>query len=84
MKDFTLKKKKNYEDRILLCDDHSTNINACEVWGVRVRFQVSRGEVHTHIHLDYARVKILSSIYIYIYKIMIKKNSLKVISNIYL
>ena len=38
---------------------HSISINACEVWEARVGVQVSRREFHTHIHLDYDRVKIL-------------------------
>ena len=40
-------------------NDHSTNINACEVWdvecevwGVRVRVQTFRRELHTYIHLE--------------------------------
>ena len=28
------------------CDGHSTSINACGVWGVRVGVQVSRRELH--------------------------------------
>ena len=32
----------------------------CEVWRVRVEVQVFKREFYTHIHLDYARVKILS------------------------
>ena len=35
---------------------HPINTFTCEVWGVRVRVQVSRREFHTHIHLDYVRV----------------------------
>ena len=27
-------------------------LNACEVWGVRVGFQVFKREFHTHIHLN--------------------------------
>ena len=34
------------------CSGHSTNINACGVWGVRAGVQVFRREFHTHIHLD--------------------------------
>ena len=34
------------------CDGHFTNISACGVWGVKVGVQVSRKELHTHIHLD--------------------------------
>ena len=44
------------------CDGHFTSINACGVWGARAGVQVSRRELYTHIHLDYARVKILSCI----------------------
>ena len=39
------------------CDDHFTSISACGVWGVRAGIQVSRRELHTHIHLDYVRVE---------------------------
>ena len=39
---------------------HSTSINVCGVWGVKVRVQISRREFHKHIHLDYDRVEILS------------------------
>ena len=35
--------------------------------GVRAEVQVCRRELHTHIHLDYARIEFLSCIYIYIY-----------------
>ena len=34
------------------CGGHSTSINACGVWGVRVGVQVSRREFHTYIHLN--------------------------------
>ena len=44
------------------CDGHFTSISACGVWGVRAGIQVSRRELHTHIHLDYVRVEILSCI----------------------
>ena len=47
-----------------LCGGHSISINASRVWGARVGVQVSRRKIHTHIHLDYARIKILSCIYI--------------------
>ena len=42
------------------CSSHSTNINFCKVRGARVGVQVSKREFHTHIHLDYAKVEILS------------------------
>ena len=42
--------------------DHSTSISVCRVWEARVRVQVFRREFHTHIHLDYVRVKFLSCI----------------------
>ena len=32
-------------------------IMLCGVWGARVRVQVSRRGLHTHINLDYVRVK---------------------------
>ena len=32
------------------------------MWGVRAGIQVSRKELHTHIHLDYVKVEILSCI----------------------
>ena len=35
---------------------------ACGVWEARVEIQVSRREFHTHIHLDYVKVKFLSCI----------------------
>ena len=48
---------------------HSISTNACGVWearvrvrGARVGVQVSRREVHTHLHLDQAIVEILSCI----------------------
>ena len=44
------------------CDSHFTNINAYEVWGVRVGIQVFRKEFHTYIHLNYIRVEFLSCI----------------------
>ena len=49
------------------CDDHSTSINAYEVWRAREGVQVFRIEFQTHIHLDWVRIKFLSFIYIYIY-----------------
>ena len=39
-----------------------TNIRVCGVWGARAGIQVSRNELHTHIHLDYDRVEFLSYI----------------------
>ena len=42
------------------CNGHFTSLNACGVQGTRVKVQVFRREPHTHIHLDQARVKILS------------------------
>ena len=44
------------------CNGHSISISVCEVWGARAEVQVSRRKLHTHIHLDQARVKILSCI----------------------
>ena len=46
----------------LRCGGHSTSINACRVWVARAGVQVSRREFHTHIHLDYVRLEILSCI----------------------
>ena len=34
------------------CDGHFTGISSYGVWGVRVRIQVSKMELHAHIHLD--------------------------------
>ena len=34
------------------CNDHSTSIRVCGVWGARVRVQVSKIELYTHIYLD--------------------------------
>ena len=39
------------------CDGHSISISVCEVWRAKIEVQVSRRELHTHIHLDYARIK---------------------------
>ena len=39
---------------------HPTSIYTCRVWEVRAEVQVFRKEFHTHIHLDYVRVEILS------------------------
>ena len=39
------------------CDGHSTDISACGVWGVRAGVQVSKRELHTHIHLNQTRVE---------------------------
>ena len=44
------------------CGGHLTNINACGVLGVRVGVQVSKKELYTHIHLDYAKIEILPCI----------------------
>ena len=49
-------------------DSHSICISACGVWRASVRVQVFRREFHTHIHLDYVRIKFLSCI---------KKNKIK-------
>ena len=38
------------------CGGHSTSINACREWGARAGVQVSRRELHTHIHLDFIKV----------------------------
>ena len=46
----------------LWCSGHSTSIDTYRVWGARDRVQVSRREFHTHIHLDYVGVEILSCI----------------------
>ena len=35
-------------------------LSACGVWEARVRVQISKRELHTHIHLDYVIVEILS------------------------
>ena len=37
-------------------------LNTCEVWEARAGVQVSKREFRTHIHLDQARVEILSCI----------------------
>ena len=34
------------------CDGYSTSISTYGVWGARVGVQVSKRELHTHIHLD--------------------------------
>ena len=39
------------------CDGYSTNISACGVWGAQAGVQVSKKELHTHIHLDQAKVE---------------------------
>ena len=39
--------------------DHSTSISAYKVWGARTEIQISKRELHTHIHLDYVRIEIL-------------------------
>ena len=44
------------------CGGLSTSINTCEMWGPRAEIQLSRREFHTHIYLDYTKVKILSCI----------------------
>ena len=31
-------------------DSHSTNISVCGVWGTRVKVQVSKRKLQTHIH----------------------------------
>jgi len=41
-------------------------LSTYRVWKARVRIQVFRGELHTHIHLDYTTIEFLSCIYIYI------------------
>ena len=33
------------------CYSHFTNINAYRMWGVKVKVQVFKGELHTYIHL---------------------------------
>ena len=38
------------------------SISIWGVWGVRGRIQVSKNELHTHIHLNYIRIEILSCI----------------------
>ena len=44
------------------CGGHFTSIYACGVWEKSDRVQVLRRELHTHIHLDYVRVEIISCI----------------------
>ena len=34
------------------CGDHSISISVCRVWKAKVEIQVSKRELHTHIHLD--------------------------------
>ena len=48
-------------------DSHSISISMCGVWSVRVKIQVFRKKLHTHIHLNYVRVEFLSCKKIYIY-----------------
>ena len=36
----------------LWCGGHTTNINAYGVWGVSAGVQVSKKDIHTHIHLN--------------------------------
>ena len=39
------------------CDGHFTNINACEVWGVRIGIQVSRKEFYKYtLRLNQCRI----------------------------
>ena len=46
-----------------LCyNGYSTSMNAYELWGVRAEIQIFRKEFHTHIHLDYVNIEILSCI----------------------
>ena len=33
-------------------DSHSTSINTCEMLGTKIEVQVSKKELHTHLHLD--------------------------------
>ena len=33
-------------------DSHSTSINTCELLGAKTEVQVSKKELHTHLHLD--------------------------------
>ena len=42
------------------CDGHSISKSTCGVCGARAEIQVSRRELHTHIHLNQDEVKILS------------------------
>ena len=46
----------------LWCDGHSTSVSVCGVWGIRTEVQVFMRKLHTHIHLDYVKVEILSCI----------------------
>ena len=39
------------------CDGYSTSISVCGVWGAKAGVQISRRELHTHIHLDQAKVE---------------------------
>ena len=43
-------------------NNHSTSISNCKMWKIRTEIQVSKKKPHTHIHLDYARLKFLSCI----------------------
>ena len=45
-----------------VCDSwiRALEFNSHGVWEVRAGVQVSMRELHTHIHLDYVRVEILS------------------------
>ena len=40
------------------CDGHSTSISTYGVWRARTEIQVSRRKLHSHIHLDQARVEL--------------------------
>ena len=42
------------------CNCHSISISVCKVSEVRSGIQVSKRELHTHIHLDYVKIKIIS------------------------
>ena len=60
-----IKKKLKKKDIPSLFLSNSQNyfsyiLSTCGVWGARVRVQISKRKLHTHIHLDYVRVEILS------------------------
>ena len=63
------------------CSGHSISINVFRVWGTRDMIQVSKNELHIHIHLDYVRIKY----YLYVpHGSLKKKNLFYVLASLFL
>ena len=57
------RQKSNISDKVQIKTGNNLSPNsACGVWEIRVKVQIFRKKLYTHIHLDQAKVEFLSYI----------------------